>query len=170
MLSRRHSVICHARSSLCRGAALARPVSLSGYERIPKSASLPCPYLVSIPSFALLQDKRKNTPLFSSSYALFKKSVSVNSFTISSFRTLLQNTGGVHASYQESDSNPSASSLLSSLESALAKNAPITPLLSAPAKTQDLKPFRIITYEKRWRGGLTVNQTSDDRRSRPCWN
>jgi len=43
---------------------------------------------------------------------------------------------------------------LSPVESALTQNAPITRLESALPKTQDLKPFRIRTYEKTG-GGAT---------------
>jgi len=43
--------------------------------------------------------------------------------------------------------------VLTSLESALTENTPVTPLQSALPKTLDLKPFRIRTYEKRWGGG-----------------
>jgi hypothetical protein len=41
---------------------------------------------------------------------------------------------------------------LNLLESALAKNAPVTPLGSALTNSLNLKSFRIRTYEK-WRGG-----------------
>jgi hypothetical protein len=56
-----------------------------------------------------------------------------------------------------------ANSALNSLESALPKNAPITPLQSADPKTLDLKSFRIRTYEKgRGEGGklLTRNRSA----------
>lgn len=50
---------------------------------------------------------------------------------------------------------------LTSLESALTENAPITPLECAHPKTQDLKPFRMNTSEKRGRGyPIIVNQPS----------
>jgi hypothetical protein len=47
---------------------------------------------------------------------------------------------------------------LNLLESALAKNAPVTPLGSALTKLLNLESFRIRTYEE-WRGegGVTVN-------------
>jgi len=48
---------------------------------------------------------------------------------------------------------------LSSIESTLAQNGPITLLESALPKTQDLKPFRICTYKKRGRGEVALLTT-----------
>ena len=48
---------------------------------------------------------------------------------------------------------------LSSIESALTKNTPITLLKSALPKMQDLKPFRIRTYKKRGRGEVALLTT-----------
>jgi hypothetical protein len=45
---------------------------------------------------------------------------------------------------------------LKSLESALTKNAPVTPLQSADPKTLALKSFRIRTYKKGWGRGATL--------------
>ncbi len=42
---------------------------------------------------------------------------------------------------------------LSPLECTVTENASASPLESALTKTLDLKPFRILTYEKRWVGG-----------------
>jgi hypothetical protein len=149
MFSPCRSLRRHARYSLCRGAALARPLSLplctSGSSNLRLSVT---------PSFSLSlsslfrKSTEKTNPLLSNPYALFKKSVSVNSFTISSFRTLLQNTGGIPPSHPKSALGYSTASLLNSLESALTKNVSLTPLQSALTKTQYLKLFRIITYEK----------------------
>src|SRR5271154_932832 len=47
------------------------------------------------------------------------------------------------------DSRPTAPCSLTSLESALTKNRPITHLESALTNSLDLKSFRIRTYEKR---------------------
>jgi hypothetical protein len=165
MFSKRRSVTCYARSCLRRGAAFARrfslPLRASGSSNSSPSldsSSSPC-------LFSLIRKKnQKINPLFSNPYALLKKSVSVNSFTISSFRTLLQNTRAVHPARPKSDLGPSASSLLNSLESALAKNALMTPLQSALPNSLDLKSFRIHTYEKSRGRGLIVNQRCDEHR------
>ena len=61
---------------------------------------------------------------------------------------------------------------LTPLESALPQNAPITRLESALPKTQDLKPFRIRTYEKTPGGGgklLTRNHSKDFRPACPVY-
>ena len=47
--------------------------------------------------------------------------------------------------------------VLTSLESTLTENTPITPLQSVLPKSLHFKPFRIRTYEKRWGSGTSQN-------------
>src|SRR5208282_35789 len=119
---------------------------------------------ISAPSlFSLFVTKRKKlTPLFSCSSALFKKECLPNPFAIKAFRTLLQNTGGgtppartLPASF--SPSIPNSFTTLR-LRAVLARRIRTStkhtrnPFRIRTSKTQDLKPFRMNTYEKKGRG------------------
>ncbi len=111
----------------------------------------------SLPSFTLspfYKKSEKITPLFSDSSALFKKERLDNSFSINSFRTLLQNTGGgtpppkiFSLFFCVPSTAHSSSSAKSRRIRTYAKRAR-NPFTIRTSKTQDLKPFRIRTYEK----------------------
>ena len=115
----------------------------------------------SLPSFTLSLFCKKSeeiTPLFSDSSALFKKVCFDNSFSINSFRTLLQNTGG--GTPPPRIFSLSFCILAAPRPSLAAKSRRIrtytkrarNPFTIRTSKTQHLKPFRICTYEKT-RGG-----------------
>jgi hypothetical protein len=111
----------------------------------------------SLPCFTLSLFCKKNekvTPLFSDSSALFKKECFDNSFSINSFRTLLQNTGGgtpppkifslFFCILATAHSSFSANSHKIRTYAKRARNL----FTIRTSKTQHLKPFRICTYEK----------------------
>ena len=74
---------------------LLTPFSVDSVPSVLKSSSYTSSELAAAPSLFSFFCKKsaKLTPLFSISCALFKKECFANFFTISSFRTLLQNTG-----------------------------------------------------------------------------
>jgi len=131
-----------------------------GSSAIPSSAGL-CKFRVSPSSARSLfglslfcKKCQKITRLFSDSSALFKKECSDNSFSINSFRTLLQNTGGgtpppkiFSLFFCILATAHSSSSAKSSRIRTYAKRAR-NPFTIRTSKTQHLKPFRICTYEK----------------------
>ncbi len=96
------------------------------------------------------EKSQKLTPLFSQSSALLKKEHFANFFGISGFRTLLQNTGGVPASFF------SFLPLLTTHNSLFTNSFRIrtsekydrNPFGMRTFKTQDLKPFRFCSCEK----------------------
>jgi hypothetical protein len=105
------------------------------------------------------RNSAKISPSFSYSSALFKKECLDKSFPINSFRTLLQNTGG--GTPQVKISSRLFSILSAPCPSLAAKSRRIltyekwlrNPFTIRTSKTQDLKPFRIRTYEKTGEGG-----------------
>jgi hypothetical protein len=134
-------------------------------SRIPSSAGL-CKLRVSPSSsrslfgLSLFFKKGQNiTPLFSDSSALFKKECFDNPLPFNSFRTLLQNTRG--GTPQVKISSRLFSILSAPCPSLAAKSRRIltyekwlrNPFTIRTSKTQDLKSFRIRTYEKTGEGG-----------------
>jgi hypothetical protein len=91
----------------------------------------------------LCKNTEKLTPLFSIFSALFKRECFADSFRINDFRTLLQNTGGVHRQPRLlSWLSPSCNSFIINTCRTVSKQSPLT-------------IFRINTYEKhRGRGAL----------------
>src|SRR5580704_12884175 len=101
--------------------------------------------------FTLSQNNAKLTPLFSYSSAFFEKECFSNPFPINHFRTLLQNTGGVPQKSNPSSPQfprfaPNSFTICTSVKPAR------NPFRIRTSKTQDLKSFRIRTYEKKGEG------------------
>ena len=117
----------------------------------------------------------KINPWFSYSSALFKKQRFDIPFPINSFRTLWQNTGG--GTPQARISSRFFSILAARCSSLAAKPRRIctyeicarNPFTIRTSKTQDLKPFRIRTYEKPGGGPRcslsSVSETDSQHRS-----
>ena len=133
--------------------------------RIPPSPNLHelCAFAFSSRScstFSLFcKTSAKINPWFSCSSPLFKKQYFDNPFPINSFRTLWQNAGG--GTPQARISSRFFSILAARRSSLAAKSRRIrtyvksasNPFTIRTSKTQDLKPFRIRTYEKTGEGG-----------------
>jgi hypothetical protein len=118
----------------------------------------------SLSCFTLLffRNKReKITPLYSRPSALFKNECSDKSFPINSFRTLLQNTGGgtpppeILAFFSGVLASAQSPAATKSRGIRICEKCARNPFTIRTSKTQDLKPFRIRTYEKTRGGALS---------------
>jgi hypothetical protein len=98
--------------------------------------------------FTLPQNNLKLNPLFSYSSTLFKKECFHNPFPVNHFRTLLQNTRGVS---QESNLSSPRFRRFAPNPFTIRTYAKPTrnPFTIRTSKTQDLKSFRMNTYEKK---------------------